>query len=86
MTMVEVLDLNDIVMGRVELATFREKLERFDLSSYDGKHVQIRGCAPVWAHLMVAGKLFGRAHRVDYLLDDTGAGGEGIPIPIFGSG
>ncbi len=82
--MAEVLDLNDIVMGRVELATFKERLEKFDLDRYKGKHVQIRGCAPVWAHLMVAGKLFGKAKRVDYLLDDSGTGGDGITISVFG--
>ncbi len=78
--MPEILDLNNIVMGRVELETFRQKLDEFDLGPYQGKHVQIRGCAPVWAHLLVAGRLFGRAKQVDYLLDDSE---EGIPITIY---
>jgi hypothetical protein len=80
MSMKEILDLNDIVMGRVELETFKEKLDGFDLTAFEGKEVQIRGCAPVWAHLMVAGRLFGRVKSLEYLLDD---GDDGIPITIF---
>ena len=66
----EILDLNTLVSGPVKLEAFRDRLAGFDVSPYAGKHVQLKGCAPTWAHLMVAGKLFGVAHCVDFLMDD----------------
>ena len=64
------LDLNDIASGKVELATFQSKLDRMDLSPYKGKHVQLSGCAPTWAHLLVAGKLVPIVTGIDFILDD----------------
>lgn len=66
----EVLDLNTLMTGPVRLEAFRERLTSFDVTPYIGKHVQLKGCAPTWAHLMMAGKLFGTAQAVDFLLDD----------------
>jgi hypothetical protein len=74
------LDLNDIASGKVELGTFKMKLEKLDLSSYEGKEVQVRGCAPTWAHLLVAGRLFGKVKRLEFLMDD---GKEGIPVEVY---
>jgi len=78
--MAEILDLNDIAAGKINVAGFREKLEAFDLSKYAGKHVQIKGCAPTWAHLLVASRLHGKAQALDFLIDD---GKAGITVEIF---
>ena len=64
------LDLNDIASGKVELASFQQKVNSLDLSSYHGKHVQLVGCAPTWAHLLVAGKLFPIVSGLDFVIDD----------------
>jgi len=76
----EVLDLNDIASGKIDVAGFKTKLEAFDLAKYAGKHVQIKGCAPTWAHLMVASRLQGKAQALDFLIDD---GKGGITVEIF---
>jgi len=73
------IDLNDLTQGGVQLATFKDALSKLDLSPYKGKHVQIKGCAPTWAHLMVAGELFPHVSALDFLLDD-GKGGKTIEI------
>ncbi len=73
------LDLNDIASGKVELATFQQKVSSLDVSSYQGKHVQLTGCAPTWAHLLVAGKLFPIVAKLDFVIDD---GKDGKPVPI----
>lgn len=64
------LDLNDIASGKVELATFHQKVNSLDTSPYKGKHVQLVGCAPTWAHLLVAGKLFPLVSGLDFVIDD----------------
>ena len=69
-----VLDLNDIAAGKVELSSFQQKLASFDLAKFKGKHVQLAGCAPTWAHLLVAGKLFPIVAGLDFLIDDGKAG------------
>ena len=74
-----VLDLNSIASGPVSTDTFRDALEKFDLTPYHDKHVQLRGCAPAWAFLLVFEKLNVNVSAVDYLLDD---GKRGIPIAI----
>ncbi len=74
------LDLNDLATGKVELASFQEKVNSTDFSSYQGKHVRLSGCAPTWAHLLVAAKLFPLVSNLDFLLDD---GKEGRPIPLL---
>ena len=80
--MPKILDLNDIATGKVELKTFQEKLEAMDWDAYQGEEVQIKGCAPTWAHLLVAGRLFGRARKVEFLMDDRQGA---IPIEVFKS-
>ena len=74
-----VLDLNDIASGKVELASFQSKLDAMDFSSHQNKHVQIQGCAPTWAHLLVTSKLFPIVSSLDFMLDD---GKAGKPIKI----
>jgi len=64
------LDLNDIASGRIELSNFESKLSSLDLSPYKGKHVQMTGCAPTWAHLLVAGRLFPVVSALDFIIDD----------------
>ena len=74
------LDLNDIASGKVELASFTAKVNSMDFSSYQGKRVQLAGCAPTWAHLLVAAKLFPLVSAIDFLLDD---GKDGRTIPVL---
>lgn len=74
------LDLNDIASGKVELSSFQDKLNKFDLSPFKGKHVQLQGCAPTWAHLLVAGKLVPLVTGLDFVIDD---GKEGKVIEVL---
>jgi hypothetical protein len=76
------LDLNDIASGKVELATFQQKVNSLDTSTYKGKHVQLTGCAPTWAHLLVAGKLFPIVSGLDFVIDD---GKDGKVVEIISS-
>ena len=78
--MAETLDLNDIARGKIDVAGFRAKLDAFDLARFSGKHVVLRGCAPTWAHLMVASRLAGKVAGLDFLIDD---GKAGIPVEIL---
>ena len=73
------LDPADVAGGRVEFASFASKVEAFNLETYEGKHVQLEGCAPTWAHLLVAGKLFPVAAAVDFIIDD-GKGGKIVEV------
>lgn len=73
------LDLNDIASGKVELSSFKTKVDSLDVKPYANKHVQIQGCAPTWAHLLVAGKLFPHVQALDFILDD-GKDGKVIEI------
>ena len=73
------LDLNDIAKGKIDVAGFRAKLDAYDLSRYEGHHVVLKGCAPTWAHLLVASRLAGRVTGLDFLIDD---GKAGIPVEI----
>lgn len=75
-----ILDLNDIASGKVELGTFKAKLDKMDMTALQGKEVQVKGCAPTWAHLLVAGKLFGKVKRLEFLMDN---GKEGIPVEVY---
>ncbi len=75
-----VVDLNDLFPPKTSPAQVREKVDGWDVSSYKDKSVQIRGCSPTWAHLIVAGKLFGTASSVDFLMDDAKGG---VSIPVF---
>lgn len=74
------LDLNDIASGKVELASFQQKVSALDVSAYQGKHVQLTGCAPTWAHLLVAGKLFPVVGALDFVIDD---GKDGKPVSVL---
>lgn len=73
------LDLNDMVSGKVELRSFSSKLQTIDFSQYRGKHVQLAGCAPTWAHLLVAARLIPIVSQLDFFLDD-GKAGQAIEI------
>ncbi len=77
--MTKVLDLTER-LGRIEFDTFEEKLGTLDLSPYVGERVQLRGCAPVWAHLAVAARLFGKVEELEFLVDD---GGEGKRLKVY---
>jgi len=80
--MTKVLDLNEIATGKVELKSFQERLSSVDWEAFKGADVQIKGCAPTWAHLLVAGRLFGKASTVSFLMDDRQGG---VPIEVFRS-
>lgn len=73
------LDPADLSGGRVEFATFPSKIAALDAEAYRGKHVQLEGCSPTWAHLLVAGKLFRTASAVDFIVDD-GKGGKVVEV------
>ena len=75
-----VIDLNDLFPAKASVQNVQEKIAQWDVSPYKDKLVQIRGCSPTWAHLIVAGKLFGTVSSVEFVLDDAKGG---IPIPIY---
>ena len=75
-----VIDLNDLFPAKASVQNVQEKIAQWDVSPYKDKPVEIRGCSPTWAHLIVAGRLFGTASSIDFLLDDAKGG---IPIPIY---
>lgn len=75
------IDLMEMAGGKVEFKTFSLKLDSVDWDAYKGEAVQLKGCAPTWAHLLVAGRLFGKASKVEFLMDDRAGA---IPIAIFG--
>lgn len=75
-----VVDLNDIFPVKANVQAVQEKVSQWDISSYKDKAVQIRGCSPTWAHLIVMGKLVGTAASIEFLLDD---GKGGVPIPVY---
>jgi hypothetical protein len=80
MTDVVKLDPSDVAGGRVEFASFSTKLSGFDVESYRGKHVQLEGCSPTWAHLLVAGKLMPVVSALDFVIDD---GKQGKVVEVF---
>ena len=75
-----VLDLNDLFIPKTSFQSFQEKIAGWDVSIYKNKNIQMKGCSPTWAHLMVAGKLFESATSISFIMDD---GKGGIPIPIY---
>lgn len=77
---VQILDLNDIAKGKLDRESFSQKLSAIDWKQYDGAEVAIKGCAPTWAHLLVAGRLFPRVKKLSFLMDD---GKGGVPIEVF---
>ena len=74
------IDLNDLFPVKASFTAVQEKVAALDISPYQGKEIQMRGCSPTWAHLMVAGKLFGVAKSIDFLMDNAQGG---ISIPIY---
>lgn len=76
----EILDLNTLTEGPIKLQAFTERVAKLNVAPYAGKHVQLKGCAPTWAHLMVAGKLVGTARSIDFLLDDKKGA---LPIEVY---
>lgn len=76
---VRVLDLNTTFPGKPDPATFAGVVAGCDFVSYAGQRVRLRGCAPTWAHLIVAARLIAAGAAVDFLIDD---GKEGIVVPI----
>lgn len=75
-----VIDLNELFPAKANPQTVQEKVKQWDVSLYKNKSVQMKGCSPTWAHLLVAAKLIGTAASIEFLLDD-GRGGQ--PIPIY---
>ncbi len=75
-----VIDLNDLFPVKASVIDVQAKISQWDTSAYQGKEVQIRGCSPTWAHLIVAGKLFGTAASIDFLMDDAKGG---VSIPVY---
>ena len=75
-----VIDLNDLFPAKTSVQGVQEKISQWDVTPYQDKAVQIKGCSPTWAHLIVAGKLFGTVASIDFILDDAKGG---IPIPIY---
>lgn len=75
-------DLNQRFPGKPDPRTFAQQVAQMDVASYTGRHVQLRGCAPTWAHLMVAAKLREVAAAIEFRIDD---GKGGIVVPIWSS-
>ena len=75
-----VIDLNDLFPAKASIQTVREKIAAWDVAPYKDRPVEIRGCSPTWAHLMVAGKLFGEVSSITFLMDDAKGG---VPIPVY---
>lgn len=75
-----VIDLNDLFPVKSSPQSVREKVNSWDTSPYKDKAVQIKGCSPTWAHLIVAGKLFESAASIDFLMDDAKGG---VSIPVY---
>ena len=80
LAMSEILDLTQVFPSVVTLDGFPSELEKFNFSVYQGKDVQLKGCLPSWAFLMVAGKLFGTVKSLTFLVDD---GKSGIPVEVY---
>lgn len=76
-----ILDLNTAFPGKSNPQTFAAQVAQHDFAPYAGQRVQLHGCAPTWAHLIVAVRLFAIGADVDFLIDD---GKEGIVVPICG--
>lgn len=74
-----VVDLNALFPAKASVQAVSEKLAGWDVSSFKDRAVEIRGCSPTWAHLMVAGKLFGTAASIAFRMDD-GKGGVSVPV------
>lgn len=74
-----VFDMNAAFQGKANPQTFPAAARAFDYVPYAGQRVQMKGCAPAWAHLIVAAQLQQVASAIDFLIDD-GKGGIVVPI------
>lgn len=74
-----ILDMNDVLSGKPDLANFTQAIANYDWSQYRGQHVQLKGCCPTWAHLLAAGRLVTVAQQIDFIIDD-GKGGKVVPF------
>ncbi|MEE9189454.1 MAG: DUF2480 family protein [Candidatus Neomarinimicrobiota bacterium] len=56
--------------GMLREASFREKINKTDWSSYSNKHVLIQGCTsapvPTWAYLIITAELTRFTRRISY--------------------
>ncbi len=76
------IDLNELFPPRSSPEAVAQKIQSWDIAHLKGKAVQLKGCSPTWAHLMVAGKIFSIVSSLDFLMDNAKGG---VPIPIFKS-
>lgn len=74
-----IFDLNTVFPGKPNPQTFAAQVAAHDFAPYAGQRVRLHGCAPTWAHLIVAARLIAVGAAVDFLIDD---GKEGIVVPI----
>ena len=74
------IDLNDLVPGKVSVETAKMALARWNNSFCFERDVYLQGCSPTWAHLMVAGKLFGVANSITFVIDN---GKDGVPVLVY---
>jgi hypothetical protein len=74
------VDLNALFPGKPDPSTFPEAVAQLDLTPYRDQHVHLKGCAPTWAHLMIAARLMHVAAAIDFCIDD---GKSGIVVPIW---
>lgn len=64
-------DIHDFLTnGILKEKDFREKLDAYDWSQYDGKKVMIKGCGstpiPTWAYMIVTAYLVQHAEKIMY--------------------
>ena len=76
---VMLFDMNVVFPGKVVAEDFSAQVAALDFTPYSDKQVQLRGCAPSWAHLLVAAKLLPIVARLEFIIDD---GNEGRAILI----
>ena len=79
----EIIEPKDFIRdGFFREKNFREAVEQFDWSKYQGKPVLIQGCAsitiPTWAYLVITAKVAPYAKSISY-------GELKSPIPVSGS-
>lgn len=75
--MKELFDLSELVNGKATPESFSEGLQSADLTRFDGKVVQIKGCVPTWAYMMAVHRLEGIAAGIEFLLFD------GSAVPVY---
>ncbi|MGH8102886.1 MAG: DUF2480 family protein [bacterium] len=70
-------NLSDLVSGKATVEAFAQGLEGADLSQFEGKIIQIKGCVPTWAYMMAVHKLEGIAAGIEFV------GFDGSTIPVY---